>query len=61
MSHSLFLLNEKKVTNPKSTDTSSIANVKSNSIAQEYQSDIDVITTALTLLKCGVLNICKIV
>lgn len=45
MSHSLFLLNEKKVTNPKSTDAPSIANVKSNSIAQEYISDIDIITT----------------
>ena len=45
MSHSLFLLNEKKVTNPKSTDAPSIANVKSNSIAQEYKSDIDIITT----------------
>ena len=45
MSHSLFLLNEKKVTNPKSTDDPSIANVKNNSIAQEYKSDIDIITT----------------
>lgn len=45
MSHSLFLLNEKKVTKSKSTYISSIANVKSNSIAQEYKSDIDIITT----------------
>ena len=45
MSHSLFLLNEKKVTKAKSTYISSIANVKNNNSTQEYKSDIDIVTT----------------
>ncbi len=45
MSHSLFLLNEKKVTKAKSTYISSIANVKNNTSTQEYKSDIDIVTT----------------
>ena len=45
MSHSLFLLNEKKVTKAKSTYISSIANVKNNNSTQEYKSDIDIVNT----------------
>jgi hypothetical protein len=45
MSHSLYLLNEKAVTKSKSTYVSAIANVKNNSITQDYKNDIDTITT----------------